>query len=125
MTIQEALNFSAIYPELASLKMPFDIALKLHKINLEATEASKFYQTKLEELISEYGERDENGELKTTDTGVSLKQETADECRKKLDELQATEWETFDLTFSEEQLEKLERFELTPVQIGAIYPFLS
>lgn len=125
MTIQEALNFSAIYPELSSLKMPFSLAFKFHKINLEAISASEFYREKLQALISEYAEKDEEGQLIVTETGISLKPETADECQQKLQELQSVEWESEQLFFTEKEKEMFDSFELTPIQMEALFPFFK
>lgn len=125
MTIQEALNFTTIYSELSSLKMPFKLAFKFYKINNEAESAVLFYKEKVEELVSEYAERDDEGKVKTTETGISLKPETAEECQKKLEELQSVKWESENFLFTKEEIEMLDDFELTPIQWSGLFPFLS
>lgn len=125
MTIQEALNFTNMYSELFSLRMPFKIAFKLHKINVEAQSATEFYREKLEALVLEYAEKDDKGNIKTTENGISLKPETSEECQEKIRELQSVEWESENFVFTEEEIEMFNNFELTPMQWSALFPFLS
>ena len=126
MTIQEALNFAEVYSELSTLKLPFSLAFKLHKINMELTSSIKFYNEKLMELIQEYSVKDENGNPVTTDTGVRLVPEKADECQEKIKELQELDinWKNGDLYFEEEEMNALEEMEMTLKQIAALFPFI-
>lgn len=124
MTIQEALNFVNVYSELSSSKIPFKLAFKLHKINKEAQLAVDFYREKLEGIIEEYGERDGEGKIKTTESGnISLKQETVEECREKIDELLNVEWDTEDFSFTDEEIKTFESFDLTPTQWESFFSF--
>ena len=126
MTIQEALNFAEVYSELSTLKLPFSLAFKLHKINMELTSSIKFYNEKLMELIQEYSMKDENGNPVTTDTGVRLVPEKADECQEKIKELLELDinWKNGDLYFEEEEMNALEEMEVTLKQIAALFPFI-
>jgi hypothetical protein len=126
MTIQEALNFAEVYSEFSTLKLPFSLAFKLHKINTELTSSTKFYNEKLRELIQEYSEKDENGNPVTTDTGVKLIPEKANECQEKIKELQELDidWKAKDLYFTEEEMNALENMEVTLKQMAALFPFI-
>ena len=124
MTIQEALNFTNVYLELSSFKIPFTLAFKLHKINKEASSASEFYKKKMEEIIENFGEKDEAGNYKITDNGIAIKPDKVNECGKKIEELGAVKWETEDLRFTEEERGLLENLELTPAQWEVLFCFI-
>ena len=125
MNLLNAINFTNLYLELSSQKVPFALAYKLNKINQIAKEAFSFYNEKLTELLNEYGEKDEDGNLKQNEQGFLLVPDTAAECHQKIKELQEVNWDIQNLYFSQKEEEMFENLDLTLMQMEVLFPFFS
>jgi hypothetical protein len=83
-----------------------------------------FYQDKLKEILLQYGEKDEKGELIPTEDGQGIKliQETMQEAYDKVAELRNLDIEIPDYKFN---LEAFENTELTLMEMNVILPFIE
>ncbi len=79
------LNSQKIFQE----KLPLTCAYKLSKIQRAIAEDLEFYQKKYLEIVNEYGDKDENGNLKYSENGtvVLMIPERKEEAQKEINEL--------------------------------------
>lgn len=124
MKMYEILNLSGIYESIKNEKMPIKTAYKLSKLIKTIEEEDQFYRTKFQELIEEYGEKDENGQyvLINNDTSVKIIDGKQKECSEKMNDLQNIEVKTPDIKFA---LEELESINMTVEMITALMPFIE
>ena len=104
--------------------LPVKLMYKLSKFFSAIDPEAEFYQTRLNEIIELYAERDENGNPVPTDngTGVKIQQGKLGECQKELDELLALEVEFSDIKFT---LEEIEPLDLSFEQFNMLLPFIE
>lgn len=79
------LNSQKIFQE----KLPLTCAYKLSKIQRAIAEDLEFYQKKYLEIVNEYGDKDENGNLKYSENGtvVLMVPERKEEAQKEISKL--------------------------------------
>lgn len=89
ITINDVIALKEIYPNFEGKFLPIKASYKMAKIFKEINENYNFYTDKLNEIISEYAQRDEDGNVVQTDggTGIKIQQDKIEECNKKLNEL--------------------------------------
>lgn len=125
MTLQMSniINFNTFYNEVRNSKLPLKTAFKLSNLTRAIDEQLTFYREKLQEILREYGEFDENGNIITINNGngIKVKEGTEVECMTKINELQALEVELPDIKFS---LDDFGNIELTVEIFNIITPFL-
>ena len=125
MTLQMSniINFNVFYDEVRNSKLPLKTAFKLSNLTRAIDEQLTFYREKLQEILREYGEFDENGNIITINNGngIKVKEGTEVECMTKINELQALEVELPNIKFS---LDDFGNIELTVEIFNIITPFL-
>lgn len=124
ITIQSILNFSTFYEIMRTQKLPIKIAYKLSQLNKAITSELEFYREKFQEIVWNYGEIDENGQLVPTEdgAGIKIKPGTESECYSAIQELQDLEITLPDIKFT---LEDFSNIELTMTEIEPILPFIE
>ena len=110
MKMYEILELQSLYNSIASIKLPLKTTYKFACLMKRAETELEFYQNKFREIISEYGEKDENGQYKFTEDGQSIiiiagKEQ---ECNAKLFELRNLDVEINDIKFTIEELEGID-----------------
>ena len=122
--ISELLNFPAFYAVAKSTKLPLKTSYKLSKLNAAIDTELEFYRTKLQEIVGEFGEKDENGNPIPTEDGqgIKLKPGCEQDCLVRISELAAIEVNLPDLIFS---LDDFGTLELSPDEMAAILPFIA
>lgn len=75
-------------------KIPTPIAYKIMKFMKASESENAFYNENLKKIIEKYALKDEKGNIKQTEIGVSIIPAKVDECNKAIEELQDTEIET-------------------------------
>lgn len=126
MTLQitEILNFNYFYNEVRNAKLPFKVLYKLSNLAKAIDNQTEFYREKFQEIVNEYGEKDEQGNLIPTEggDGIKLKPGTEQECYTKVNELQSLEVELPDIKFD---IDDFGDIELTMDVFNLITPFLN
>lgn len=104
--------------------LPFKTAYKLGNL-LEAAEKHRtFYNTELKKLLEQYGQRDENGQIKRGDGDGTfmLKEDMVQEFGERLDELMGLDVDYPSIVFDEYELSSVN---LNMMQVAALKPFLN
>ena len=122
LMFSQLLQIQQIYP--ITDKLPFKTAYKFAKLGEVIESELKFFQEKMQEIITTYSEKDESGHPILTEDGASIKiQETKiTECQKEINELNNVEVELSDIFFTIEELESLS---LTTQQVYALMPLIK
>ena len=87
MIMNQIINFLNIYPQIKNKKTNIQTIYKLNKIFEFCEKESKFYFNKLNDIFNKYGEKDKEGNLIKTESGISIKKEKIQECEKEIQEL--------------------------------------
>lgn len=126
MTVKmfEIINFSQFYNEVKLAKLSFKVLYKLSTLSKAINEKTEFYREKFQEVLREYGELDENGNLIPTEdgSGIKLKPGVENECITKMNELHMLDVELPDIKFD---IEDFGDIELTMEAFTLITPFLN
>lgn len=124
ITMNQILNFTIFYEAVKSQKLPIKTAYRLTKLAKAIEEEITFYREKIQSIIKEYGEVDENGQpIPTEDgNGVKLRPGTEMECNSAIQELYTMEITLPDITFD---IEEFDNVELTTEEFTAILPFIK
>jgi hypothetical protein len=122
--MNEIINFGYFYNEVKNEKLSFKVLYKLSNLAKAIDEKTEFYREKLQEILKEYGELDENGNIQPTEdgNGVKVKAGMEQECFNKITELQMIEVELPDITFD---IEDFGNVELTMEIFSLVRPFLN
>lgn len=126
MTVElfKILSFPSFYNQVRKEKLPFKTAHQLFQLNQEIEPHISFYYEKAREIVSEFGERDSNNELITTQDGlgVKIKREETKKCQNKFQELENVKVQIKDLFFT---LEELSCLNLSLEELQGIIPFIK
>lgn len=117
-------DFPSFFSKVKSQKLPFKIAYKLTLLAQEVQKHIDFYQESFRNLLTEYGKKDEQGNVMPTDDGqgVLLAEETMNEAYTKLAELRELDVELPDTKFS---LDDFDNVEISPEEMMVIMPFIE
>ena len=122
ITIYQLISTLNIEKELLPQELPIRTAYSLSKIFARAREELEFYQQKLKEIITQYGEKDENGNLIFLENeNVSIPKDKIEECQKEITDLQNLELEIPDYSIS---LDSLEAIKISLDEISVLLPFI-
>lgn len=122
--MKEILGYLNFYEAVRDQKIPLKIAYKLAQLSKAIEAEISFYQDKLREIITEYGELDENGNPIPSESGngIMLRKGVEEECYKAMQELEEIEVTLPDVKLTIDELEKLQ---LTIVEMNYMMPFLA
>ena len=120
----DIINFNVFYDEIKSSKISLKLAYKLATLSKAIETNLQFYQEKLQEILKEFGEFDENDNLVPTEDGrgVKVKPGTEMECMKQINELQNIEIELPDVKFD---IDEFGDIELSLEIFQIIAPFID
>lgn len=98
--------------------LPAGLAYKIMKLIKNTQNDVDFYQEKYSDIIQQYAERDDKGQLIQTEDhqGIKIQENKKDECVQKLSELNNTEVDKINIKFSLAELEPYE-FSITDMLI--------
>ena len=110
MKMYEILELQTLYNSIANIKLPLKTTYKFTRLMKRAETELEFYQTKFQEIVAEYGEKDDNGQYKFTEDGQSIViiAGKEHECNAKLFELRNLDVEINDIKFTIEELEGID-----------------
>ena len=107
--MREVMNVMSLYDNIKSAKIPVATAYKFSLLFKDLKQHSTFYQEELTKVVDEYAVRGEDGKIVSYGTdSVKLQEDKLDEAQKRFAELVELEVEVPDITFTIEELEKLE-----------------
>ena len=122
MTIENAYRARAALNKISHSAMPAKTAYKISKLSNFLKDDANFYTERLSQIIEQYGEKDESGELVISGSGYKIQKDKTDECTaaiKELSEIEAT------VPDAKIYLSELDGVELSPDDIAAIYAFIE
>ena len=122
MTIESAYRARAALNKISHSAMPAKTAYKISKLSNFLKDDADFYTERLSQIIEQYGEKDENGEPVISGNGYKIQEDKTDECAAAIKELSGIEATTPDTKI---YLSELDRVELSPDDIAAIYDFIE
>ena len=113
--LQNLLDSMPIFQELISQKLAARTAFKVNKIVKAINKEYELFDETRRTIIEKYGDRDENGEIKSDENGnLQIKKDQTDEFVHELQELLTTEIE---LNVSPLFIEEIEDATFTPAQM--------
>lgn len=121
--ISDLLNATDTLQLLSKKSLKARLAFSVAKLLKGAEqEIQSFNETRMN-IIRKYGEKDENGELKTDESGnCKIEESSINEFSKELNDLIDTEVE---ISASKMRMEDLENLEFTPSEMVALEPFME
>lgn len=119
MNINIIVNTKILVDSFSTKKLPTKLAYKLYKFSEALSNDYNFYNTKLREILGQYGEKDEKGQLIIENNQVKVKD--TQECEKALKELNSIECDIPPFSFTIDELAPLE---LSISDIGVINNFI-
>ena len=123
VTLKNIVESADIMRELSQKSLKGRVAFRVARLLRELEKEFTLFNEKRVDLIKEYGEKDENGELKTDDKGnVNLAQDKLNEFYKRMEDLLATEVE---INAEKIDINDLGDIDFTPSQIINIEPFIN
>ena len=115
MILQNIVQLGEVLNSLSNQKMPINIGYKIMKLEKEIENDIAFYKQKLEEIISMYGQKDEEGKFVILDNGnIKISEGMEEECINAFTVLDNTET---DLPKTKLPIEALSSIELTPREL--------
>lgn len=124
LKMQEIINFTTFYEAVKDEKLAIKTAYRLTKLTKAIENELGFYREKLQAIINQYAQLDENGKpIPTEDgAGVKLRPETEADCYAAIYELQDIEVELPDIKFT---FDEFEGTQLTIAQINTAMNFFE
>ena len=124
LKIHEILDFPTFFAKVKSQKLPFKTSYRLTMLAQEIEKHIVYYQEQFRNLLNEYGQKDDNGNLIPTSDGqgIRLIEDKMEEAYTKISELRTLEIELPDYTFSADDFDNIE---LSPEEMIAIMPFIK
>ena len=124
LKMQEITNFTTFYEVVKDEKLAIKTAYRLTKLTKAIENELGFYREKLQAIINQYAQLDEEGKpIPTEDgAGVKLRPETEADCYAAIYELQDIEVELPDIKFT---FDEFEGTQLTIAQINTAMNFFE
>lgn len=124
LKMQDIVNFTSFYEAVKSEKISMKTAYRLAQLMNAIEKELQFYRDKIKEILSTYGEKDEQGNPVPTENGegFKLRPGTDLECFNAMHELQEIEVDLPDIKFS---LEDFGNAEISTSAIAAALPFIK
>ena len=125
MKMSELVMFGQLRPKIANKKMPIKTTYKFTRLFKEVGEQIEFFNNTIQNLVEEYGQKDENNKFILTEdkNGVKIKEDKYDECMNKIDELNNLEINlNYTPSFS---IDELENSELSMEELSLLMPFIT
>ena len=119
MKLKELIQLRQILGALANQKMSIKSSYSIARFISQTNDAEIIYNQKIQELINEFGDRDQQNKFKTDENGsISIKEGKEQECNDKIAEIDNFEIDVPQLTISEKDIDSLDsKIELTPAEL--------
>lgn len=103
-------------------KLSPSLSYKIYKFCKFAEQEEEFYKQKMREIVAEYAERDENGGFININGQIKLVDETAQEAKQRVIDLETIDVEAPNIKFT---LDELSEIKLSVMDIAAIDGFIE
>lgn len=125
MKFFEAFQLLNIRDQIMNQRLPIKVSYKFIKFFSQLENEAKFFNTTLQQIIEEYGKKDEKGNFILTEDGqgVKIQDDKFNECMEKINELNNLE-----VNFSytpEFKLSELDSLELEMRYINLLIPYIK
>ena len=119
MKLKELIQLRQILGALANQKMSIKSSYSIARFISQTNDAEIIYNQKIQELINEFGDRDQQNKFKTDENGsISIKEGKEQECNDKIAEIDNFEIDVPQLIISEKDIDNLDsKIELTPAEL--------
>lgn len=120
----DILEFPNFFNKVKTQKLPIKTSYRLTLLGQEIDKHTAYYQEQFRNILMEYGQKDESGNLIPTadNQGIMLIEDKIKEAREKIVELRELEVELPDYYFF---IEEFEGIELTVEDMPPILPFIK
>ena len=122
MKITEILKARSAVASIYTEKLPSKLAYKFTKFIKETDAEEDFYKERLQSILKEYGEKDENGKYVEVTNGIKIKDAEKGECFAAVAELEATEVDTPKTRFS---IDEFDDIKLSTEVMVALFAFIE
>lgn len=125
MILKDIINMQQTLSNIISQKLPFSLAYKFSKLAKIVDENIQFYSTSLKQIIDEYAEKDEEGNILHDENNpdmIKVKSTLVEEFQQKVEELSNVEVADEVPTFTFSDLE--DKIELTTQEVLALMPVI-
>lgn len=125
MILKDIINMQQTLSNIISQKLPFSLAYKFSKLAKIVDENIQFYSTSLKQIIDEYAEKDEEGNILHDENNpdmIKVKTNLINEFQQKVEELSNVEVADEVPTFTFSDLE--DKIELTTQEVLALMPVI-
>lgn len=125
MILKDIINMQQTLSNIMSQKLPFSLAYKFSKLAKIVDENIQFYSTSLKQLIDEYAEKDEEGNILHDENNpdmIKVEFTLVEEFQQKVEELSNVEVADKVPTFTFSDLE--DKIELTTQEVLALMPII-
>lgn len=124
LKMQDILGFASFYETVKAQKLSMKIAYRLAQLAKAIDGELQFYRERLQAIIQEFGETDEEGRPIATEDGdgIKLRPGTETQCFSAMRELQEIEITLPDIKF---HIEDFGDVELSMTEMAAILPFIE
>lgn len=125
MNINKVLNAEVGIRALSNQKLPIQLSYKLNKLADKCQQDTIFYREKFNEILNEFGQKDEDGNWKFNEDGSSIliKNECLDKCEMAMNELNNLDCEGYDTYMMPITL--FEDVEISPADLSTLMPFIT
>lgn len=122
ITIGQVFKILDIYKSVKELKAPAKVAYKFNKLCTSLDNDVKFYNEELNKIIQQYGEKEDDGSFKRTQTGdIKIQSDFIVTAQKEVYALWDLEVDVPDITFTVDELDGLQ---LSIENFNAMLPFI-
>lgn len=123
MKLGEVIKARTVIGTLYKEKISVKLAYKFMKFINATQKDEDFLNEKMQEIIKEYGERDDKNKfVEAAGGGIRIAPDKQKECMEKTVELDETEVDDPGMTFT---LDELDELKLSIVDMNALYPFIK
>lgn len=122
--MSKVLTFQELWPKIKDQVMPIQLAYKLSRLYDSVDNNARFYSTELNKIISEYAERDAEGNMIQTNEGKSIKLQKAyiPKAEAAVNDLLNFMVDVPDISFT---LDELKDIKLSLEEFGVLLPFIK
>ena len=122
--MSKILTFQQLWPKMKDQVMPIQLAYKLSRLYDSVDNNARFYSTELNKIVSEYAERDADGNMVPTEEGkgIQLQQIYIPKAEAAVNELLNLMVDVPDISFT---LDELKDIKLSLEEFGVLLPFIK
>lgn len=107
MKLQELVKIKSVFAPIVRLKLSPKLSYKIMKLLKEIEFDETFLNSKIKELIDEYGERDKSGKFVIESGNIVIQKDKEQECQKALLELNNLEVDNPTCSFTLNELQEI------------------